>query len=135
MPVYENIRAALETRLYDMTGIPVVAWENLDYNPSTDTPFIKFQFQPTSRRPAVRGLNPQNLYQGLVTLLVHRPENEGPIDTEQLVDDLLDEFDATTDISYNSIFVRIEYTQRESSYLSKPWYVTPIRIAWYCYAQ
>jgi hypothetical protein len=135
MSIYSDIRTALETRLYNTSNIPVVAWENVDYSPTTGTPFIKFQFQPTSRRPAVRGTNPQMRYQGLVTLLVHQPENEGPINTEELVDDLVSRFDATTDISYNGIFVRIEYTERQNSYLSKPWYVTPIRIAWYSYVQ
>jgi len=133
MSIYSNIRTAIETRLYDTTNIPVVAWENVDYSPTTGTPFIKFQFQPTSRRPAVRGTNPQMRYQGIVTLLVHRPENEGPTDTEILVDDLVSRFDATTDISYSSVIVSVDYAERLNSYMSKPWYVTPIRIGWYSY--
>lgn len=133
MSVYTDIRKTLEVYLSNTSSIPVVAWENVSFSPDTNTPFIKFQFQPTSRRPAHLGLNPQMRYQGIVTLLVHQPENQGPGDTEDLVDTLIDRFDATKDISYGGVIVSLEYAERERSYVNSPWYITPIRIGWYRY--
>jgi hypothetical protein len=72
-------------------------------------------------------------YQGIVTLLVHQPENQGPGATEDLVDTLVDRFDATKDISYGSVTVSLDYAERERSYINSPWYITPIRIGWYRY--
>ena len=131
---YEKIRAALETHLNTSSfSLPDIAWENVDYKPSTGTEFIKVQFLPTSRRPAVKGTNPRHRLQGIFRLLCHFPENQGPGNTQDLVENLIDRFDSTTDIILDGTTVRIEYTQQESSYSSSPWYITPVTVAWFSY--
>jgi len=139
MSIYKDIRAALEKHLDDTAGLPDVAWENVDFSPTTGTAYVKPSFQPTSRRPAVRGLNPQHRIQGVFTILCYQPENIGPGASATLVDTLVDRFDSTTDISYTNasmetIQVSIEYTQQQPSYSVPPWYVTPITVAWYIYS-
>jgi len=130
---YSEIRPILEARLNSTVGIPAIAWENVDYKPTTDTPFIKFQFIPTSRRPSTLGVTPNNRTQGIVRLLVHNPENVGPGASEDVADTLVDRFEANTDLTDGTNFIRIEYAQRESSYINQPWYITPVTIGWYCY--
>ena len=131
--VYKEIRQAFEARLAATSSIPVIAWENVDYKPTTDTPFIKFMFQPTSRRPAVRGTNPQHRYQGICTLLVHYPENEGPGASQDTVDALIDRFESTTDMTVSGVSVTVDYAEQNSPYTSQPWFITPITIGWYSY--
>lgn len=156
---YSEIRPALETYLNETADIPTIAWDNVEYSPTTGTPFIKAQFQPTSRRPSVIGTDPNNRTQGLMTLLLHYPKGTGSKTSQDTCDTLIDRFEAYTDIAYNKttdtlltedgfdlllesgdnlllddiLFVRIEYAQQESSYTESPWYVTPITVAWFAY--
>ena len=58
--IHDDIRAALEIKLAATSNIPTqIAYENVSFEPTTGTSYIKTNFIPTSRRPAVRGLNPQ----------------------------------------------------------------------------
>jgi hypothetical protein len=88
---------------------------------------------PTSRRPAVRGLNPQQRYDGLYSILICTPENLGPGAGYDIADLLLDRFDATTDISLSGLTISIDYSEVRTSFLDSPFYCTPVTIAWYVY--
>jgi hypothetical protein len=88
---------------------------------------------PTSRRPAVRGLNPQQRYDGLYNILICTPEGLGSGAGYDVADILLARFEATTDISYNGFTISLDYSEVRASYLDSPFYCTPIVIAWYCY--
>ena len=132
--IYQEIRSVLEHRLSTTAGIPDIAWENVSFEPTTGTAFVKPMFQPTSRRPAVRGLNPQHRIQGIFTILCYYPENAGPGASQSLVDSLVDRFASTSDISLSGTTVSLEYTEQNPSYLDSPWYITPITVAWYIYS-
>jgi len=103
MTIINDIRACLDTHLSGTVGIPAIARQNVPYEPTTGTSFIKVDLVPTSRRPAVRGLNPQQRYDGLYSILICTPEGMGPGAGYDLADLLLDRFNATTDISYTSL--------------------------------
>jgi len=139
MSIYTDIRAALESHLDGTSSIPAIAWENVDYKPTTDTPFIRFQFMPTLRRTRSIGSPVSQRYQGIVRLMIHYPENEGPGASQATADALVNRFEVTSDISYTNpdletINVTIDYAQQESSYTMEPWFVTPITVGWYIYA-
>jgi len=131
--IYQEIRATLEKRLADTIGVPSIAWENVNFTPTTGTPYIKPMFQPTSRRPAVMGLNPQQRIQGIFTILCYYPENAGPGASQSLVDTLVDRFDATTDVTLSGTTVSLDYAEQNPSYSNAPWYVTPVTVGWYIY--
>jgi len=103
MTIINDIRACLDTHLSGTVGIPAIARQNVPYEPTTGTSFIKADLVPTSRRPAVRGLNPQQRYDGLYSILICTPEGMGPGAGYDLADLLLARFEATTDISYTSL--------------------------------
>lgn len=137
--IYKDIRAALESRLEDTSGIPVIAWENVPYNPTTGTPFIKPMFQPVLREQAAMTTNPSHRYQGLFTILCHYPEGTGPGTSQGTVDTLVNRFNSTVDISYTNtdletIVVSIRGVQQEGSYTRSPWYITPVTVSWFIYA-
>mgnify|MGYP003644160834 FL=1 len=138
MSYYDDIRAALEVALNGIAGIPAIAWENKRYAPVTGTPYILVRNLPTSRRPAVRGLNPQMRYQGVFQLLVKFPEGAGPGPSEDLTETLLETFEATTDLSFTNtdaqtVYVTIDYAEQVGAYTESPWYTTPINIGYYSY--
>jgi hypothetical protein len=159
MTIINDIRACLDTHLSGTVGIPAIARQNVPYEPTTGTSFIKVDLVPTSRRPAVRGLNPQQRYDGLYSILICTPEGMGPGAGYDVADLLLDRFNATTDISYTNptdtillengddilletgdrlllgspTIVSIDYSEVRTSFLDSPFYCTPITVGWYIY--
>ena len=136
--IYDNIRSALEDKLNTTAGLPTIAWENVDFKASTGTNFIKPTFIPTTRRPAVRGLTPQQRYEGLYTITCYTPENVGPGAADDLADSILEAFEATTDISYDvdtntTIKLSIDYAEREQGRTQSPWHYIVVNIGWYIY--
>lgn len=136
--IYSEIRAALENELSGVTGLPDIAWENVDFKPTTGTSFIRTQFNPTVREPAIRGLNPQQYYQGIFSVYCYCPENEGPSACDDIADLVINAFDATTDINYTvdtntTINLSIRYATRNMGMSNPPWYLTVVDIGWYIY--
>lgn len=157
--INKDIRAALETHLSNISGLPDIAYENVPYEPTTGQSFIRVAYVPTLRRPAVRGRNPQQEYRGIFSLNVYAPEGSGPGACEDIVESLLDAFEATTDIHYDNVNdiiltesearlllesgnqilvdsvtrVSIDYAERDIGLTDAPWYLIPVSIGWYIY--
>lgn len=131
--IYDNIRTALETELSNVAGIPDIAWENVSYEPTTGTSFVRPFFAPTRREPAHRGLNPQMYYQGLFRVIVYCPENRGPGTADDLADSIIEAFEGATDISNGGTTVSIDYAERGQGIQDSPWYYVPVDIGWYIY--
>ena len=134
MTIINDIRACLDTHLSGTSGIPAIARQNVPFEPTTGTSYVKADMIPTSRRPAVRGLNPQQRYDGLYSLLICTPEGLGPGAGYDTADLLLARFEATTDISNAGLTISVDYSEVRTSFLDSPFYCTPITVAWYCYA-
>jgi hypothetical protein len=125
--IYNDIRAALETRLSNISNIPSIAYENVPFDPVVGTSYVQSKFVPTLRRSAVMGSpNPQQRYQGLYAVTPHTPEKLGP----SVADDTDISF---TNSSNETIIVSIDYAERQQGFLDSPWYYVPINIGWYIY--
>jgi hypothetical protein len=136
--IQNDIRAALESHLSATSGLPSIAYENVAFEPTTGTSFLKVQYLPTVTRPAVRGLNPQLRYQGVFSVTVFAPEGQGPATADDYANKVIDAFAATTDISFTNgdaetIIVSIDYAERQQGMIDSPWYFVPINIGWYIY--
>lgn len=131
--VYQEIRNAFETNLVNVTGLPEVAWENIDFQPTTGTPFVAVQLIPISRQPAVRGLNPSQRYDILYRIDVLYPTGNGPAAAEAMADTILEAFDSTTDISGSTLTISITNSDRGQGTVDEPWYVIPLSINAYVY--
>ena len=136
--IYRDIRAALETKLAAVSGIPAISHENVSFDRTNGTSYVETFFVPQSRRPAVRGLNPQQRYGGVFTVVCYAAEGNGPGAADKLADKVLDAFEATTDASFinssgDSIVVSIDYAEREGGGLDTPFYYVPVNIGFYIY--
>ena|SRR6056300_281137 len=136
--IQNDIRAALESHLAGTSGLPDIAYENVAFEPTTGTSFLKVQYLPTVTRPAVRGLNPQLRYQGVFSVTVFALEGQGPATADDYANKVIDAFAATTDISFTNgdaetIIVSIDYAERQQGMIDSPWYFVPINIGWYIY--
>lgn len=137
--IYDDIRAALEVKLSNVSGIPDIAYENVSYSPTTGQSFVQPRLIPVSRRPAVRGPNPQNRYDGVFRVFCYAPEGEGPAAADDLANKVIDAFDATTDISFTNgegqtVIVSVDYAERDNGFVDSPWYFVAVNIGWYIYA-
>ena len=131
--IHSDIRAALESKLANIAGIPPIAFDNVPYDPTTGTSFIKSSYIPVTRVPAVRGLNPSQLYKGLYSVTVYCPEGNGPGVADGIANTVIQNFEAATDVSLNNFNVSIDYAERQQGFLDTPWYYIPINIGWYIY--
>lgn len=139
MSIINEIRATLDNRLLTTTGLPVVSAQNVKYVPTTGTPFLKTTLTPTLRRPAVRGLNPQQRYDGIYTILICTPEGSGAGGAFTTADLILNRFNATTDIFHpnylttSDVIVHVDFSELDNSFLDSPFFCTPVNVFWYTY--
>lgn len=161
MGIHSQIRAALETKLNSITDIPVISWENEDFSPTTGVAYIKTKYLPTRQDPAYLGPLPQLRYEGVFRVDCIVPFGGGPFLGDDLAQDVLDSFRATTSIYYNNqtdslltedeafivlesgqrvllddvIYVTFQYSDREGGEKlpDGPFYRIIVNIGWYVY--
>jgi len=131
--IYDDIRAALEVTLTGITDLPEIAWENLSYEPTTGQSFVKPRLIPTVREPAVRGLDPQQYYQGIFRVDCFVPEGLGPSAADDLADKIIDAFEATTDVTNGSTIISIRYAEREQGIPDGAFFMVPVNCGWYVF--
>ena len=131
--IQKDIRSALETQLSQVVDLPQVAYQNVPFSPTTGTSYIEVNYLPTSRRPAVRGLNPTQRYEGVFAINCYAPEGKGPAEAETIAENVANAFEATTSLTINNVTVSIDYSEIQQGYSDSPWFVVPINIGWYAY--
>ena len=132
--VYQEIRAVFETTLNGISGLPDIAWENVSFSPTTNESYIQARMFPTMREPANRGTNPQMYYQGYYLFEIYCPEGVGPSTADNLADTLIDNFEATTDISYDGTIVSLRYAERDNGVQEGAHYMVAVRVGFYLYS-
>lgn len=135
MSVTEDIGGILDTALAAVSGLPAIAYENVKFSSNANDAHVEVQFFVTSRRPAVRGPNPQMRYQGLYRLIVCIPTQQGAGLAFEHADRIIGAFDGSTDISGDVLDISIEYAELGTQFERDPFYCLPVEIAWYVYAQ
>lgn len=136
MSAYTDIRAALEQQIASISGIPSAsnrAWENVVFNPTTGTPWVRMTLLPGESRPAVRGANPVLEYVGLFQIDVFQPQGKGPNPADVLADAIRDQFAPGTDITVNSTTTRIRWSERMPGEVDPPWYKVSVTVSWYTF--
>ena len=133
MPITNDIRAALDSKLASLSGLPPVVFTNQDFDENAGDDYISVSFSLTSRRPAVRGPNPQMRYQGLYTVTVCVPTDIGAGRAIGHVDKIMGAFDGSTDVVGPSKTVSIEYAEPGAAFYRGAFYCMPVQIAWYIY--
>ncbi len=157
--IYTPVTKALETHLAAMSGVPAIARQNVKYEPTTGTPFVRSENIPTLRRRTSVGPTPWQRYEGLYRVTACTSEGVGVGANFTLMDDILEQFDSATDLYYDTgldvlytqseyellqqnnetlildrtVYVTIDYSEPGSPYIDSPWYCTPVNIHYYAY--
>lgn len=131
--IYKDLRAALESQLANVVSVPDIAYENVPYSPNTGVSYLEVKFIPVTKRPTVRGLNPQQRYDGVFAINCYVPEGLGPAAADTLANNVMDAFEATTKLTHSGVTVSIDYAERQQGIIDSPWYFVPVNIGWYAY--
>jgi hypothetical protein len=133
--IYKEIRAALETQLSGISGLPNIVFENQYYEAKTDTPYIVTRFVPTTRRVATLGPSHQNLYRGIFSIQVRYPlDHSGPSSLDDIIDTIVEGFPTDgVQLTASDTCVVVEYTEREQAFDDPSWYYSVVNVGWYAY--
>lgn len=129
----KKIRAALESKLTDITDVPSIAYENVAFSPTTGQNYLEVRYVPVLRRPTVRGLNPQQRYDGVFQINCYVPEGDGPAAADTLAKSVMETYEATTKLTHDDQTVNIEYVERSQGFRDSPFYFVAVTVTWYAY--
>lgn len=137
MSVFTDIRAALEANVSNISGVPSSAnraWQNVQFEPTTGTTWIRMTFQPSRRRPQDITANGLQRYDGLFLIDIFAPEGNGPKAAEELAEATVDAFEAGTVLNANGQTVEVRYAEiAQAATQDSPWFQIPVTIGWKAY--
>jgi len=131
-----EIRAALEESVANISGIPAAAqraWDNVRFEPTVGTTWVKMTLIPLNDRPATRGDTPQYRTDGFFQISIFTPEGQGAGEAEALAETISDSYTVSDVLTKNSTSVRFEFAEIGQGMTESPWYMVPVTIRWYSY--
>ena len=75
---YQDIHAALRTRLRSLTDVPPIALTNWNYSPDSNSVYLRESFLPAETVKACMGRSGKDLYNGIYQVDVYAPDDSGP---------------------------------------------------------
>jgi hypothetical protein len=133
---FSTIRQALEKTLSGISGIPPIAWENVEYDPSEVNKFLRAKLEPVEQRPAAIGADAAVKHSGLflVDCFVRTQTTQsGPLAADELAQTVQDAFPYGLILTEGGNQIRIRYSERKGAIYDAPWYFVPVTIEWYSY--
>ena len=134
MTILNDVRAALDNHLQSTPGVPSIAFQNVNFSPTTGQAYIKVVFAPTRIDLAtVGGSDPQKRYTGFYSMLVCSPIGQGSGAGFAIADLLVSRFKPATDISFGGKIITINSVELGSNFYSPPFDCTPVNVFWHIY--
>jgi hypothetical protein len=135
MSEFTNISAALDKHLSEMAGLPDVAWENKDYEPTQGTSYLRPTILPAETFQASLGTNGQDEHTGIYQVDVMVEAGKGKKAGYALADLVADQFARGTDLVYSGVTVTIRQTSRQTGATDNGWFVVPVEIDYQSFTQ
>jgi len=129
---FNDIQAALMTRLSTLTDSPPVAWPNVEYSPTAGTEYLQVNFLPVGTDQASLGTSGKDLTNGILQIDVVTPAGSGRTTT---IDSIADHFARGTTVSYNGVSVRVRSVSQSPALFDGGWYRVPVTINFYTYTE
>lgn len=123
-----DVTSRLDQELASISGIPSIAWPNVDFTPDTTQPYVSVQNTPAegTMYSMARGQNTPGFY----SLNIYAPQGKGPAQAESIADTIADHFAANRDLGGNLYIEEINFRPGISD---DPFYVIPLDINWRVY--
>ncbi len=129
----EAIYKILEARLRSIVDVPTIVSENVQYDPSVGTAFVRTRFMPGARRAIDVGQNPLNRIEGIYMVSLYHPINVGSGPGLILGDIVLDNFPPHSVLSSGSDYVEIMFSEMSMGFPNEKFYCTPVTIGWFAH--
>lgn len=139
--MYDKIQAALDTTLAGIAGIPPIAFENFEFEPSPPTSWLRVRFLAGDRAQRTLGLDIagkpiHQRYSGIYQVIINTSIGDGIAATNDIYKLITSAFDAAKTLSpQGGVYVSILKNEKMRAYRESPWYKTPVNIHWYTYTQ
>lgn len=124
---FTDIAGALRARLNSLTSRPPVAWENINYTPSSTTLFLRPTMIPAPTTQASLGDDGKDLHEGIFQVDVFIPDNQG---RTTWPDAIADHFKRGTVLTQNSVDVRIRNVSIGVGAKDANFYIVPVSITY-----
>ena len=128
MSVFNDISTALDTRLSVMTGLPPVAWENVEYEPVVGTLYLRPTNISGDTNQATLGTSGQDMTIGIYQVDVIAQAGRGKSTALLMADKVANQFKRGTDLTSNGRVVTVVSVQRAVSSQDSGWYIIPVEI-------
>lgn len=133
MAIYDDILETLQKQLRDTSGLPSYFPENTGQSSDPESDHIEDELFITSRRPSVRGPNPQMRYQGLYRITICTPKRTGTGNALRYANLITEAFDGSSNVVGPNKTVSIEYCEISTSFERETHYCLPVDVVWYIY--
>lgn len=127
---FNDIQAALDTRLASMTGGYDIAWPNVPYEPAVDSTYLRPTFLPSATEQAALGDSGKDLTAGIYQVDVFTAAGSG---RTTIPDTIADHFKRGTNLTYNGITLRVRSVSILSATIDGSWQQVPVSIDFYVY--
>lgn len=122
---FSDIAGALRTRLNSLPGAPPIAWENINYTPSSKTLYLRATMLPIPTIQASLGDDGKDLHEGIFQVDVFIPDGQG---RSTWPDAIADHFKRGTVLTQNSVTVRIKNASIGTAFKEENFYQVPVTI-------
>ena len=131
MTSFNDIQAALDTKLKTITGTPV-AFPNVPYTPQAGKTYLRAFYLPAETVQAAMGSIGKDETNGIYQVDVVVPRGSG---RPQLLDTVADLFKRGTVLTYNGVSVRIRSVSLGPAILEDEWYFVPVSVNFQSYTE
>lgn len=125
------IETALEQKLLGVADLPAIAWEDVDYKPTTGQPYLKVHHLHNNPRDLFLERGPAEL-PGIFQVSVLYPAGRGKVEAKQLAERIADAFAPVQMLPAGNHRVDLLDTPAIASGFpdGEGWYVVPVSISW-----
>ena len=127
---FNDIQAALDTRLSTLSGGYSIAWPNTKFEPEADQTFLSPSFIPNATEQAGLGSSGKDETNGLYQIDVVYPAGTG---RSTIPDSVADHFKRGTVLTYNSVNVRVRSVSIESAVTEGAFHFVPVTVDFQTY--
>lgn len=127
---FNDLQAALDTRLSTLAGGYEIAWPNTDFAPSAGQTFLSPSFLPDQTLQVGLGATGKDETNGIYQIDVVYPAGSG---RSTIPDALADHFKRGTVLSYNGTTVRIRSVSIESAITDGAYHFVPVTVSFQTY--
>lgn len=130
--VFNDIQAALDTRLNSLGDGTPIAWPNVDYTPEAGTTFYRPNFIPGDTVQASLGANGKDYMVGIYQVDIVTPRGSG---RSGKVDTIADHFSRGSVLSYNGSKLTVRSVSIGPAINDGAWLFTPVSISVQIYSE